>query len=1544
MVKRLIQSSGKVALFIYIICLFFGLSSFNITYAAVGINETINFQGKLVDNNNLNIANSSYSIVFTLYDAASGGTQLWQETQSVTTTDGIFRVALGSVTSLSSVDFTSDQLYLGIKVGADAEMTPRIRFTAVPYAFTAKTALNATNATNVKWSGLTAPTANLSLAMNDYTSTFTYGSATGANNLFTMTDTAANTGTGYLFNLATAAGSNLKPFHVSVNNGGTEALLVDASGNVGVGTTSPGTKFDVWGRVRSTQNGNSYSEFLHSNASGYVNFPRTYFYGYGSGVTNYGMYIASGNATGATQITSFFGVSTNVDVKQASSKQLVFSTSTSNAFIGTWAAETVGSGALDIFIGGGQLDGSTSPLVIKSTGNVGIGDTTPASLFTVGNGDLFQVNSSGAIAAATGISSSGTINFSGLTGSKVVFTDGSKNLTSSGTVGADQGGTGQSTYTTGDILYASGTTTLSKLAATTNGYVLTLTAGVPTWAAAGGSCGNCIINNPTALQTITPSTDVTGLSVRQTSAGSPTADIFNVTNSAGSTKYLQINSAGNVSMAGTLDVTGATTLSSTLEVTGTTNFGGVTYTWPGTAGTNSYVLTTNGAGVLSWSANGSGACGTCIVNNPTALQTIIPSTNVTGLSVRQTSAGSPTADIFNVTNNAGSTKHFKIDSSGGIEVPGNMAIGTTVTAAGSTPKFKAYNNFDLDGTNYLAQFNGVYSGTSANYRGGGVYQILADNFTLGAGTNEVAGLYMKIRTNDEVAGGGSSDSQRTYGIWQDLVTHPQDTSYGIYIRSENNGASTGGTQYGMFLDLNDVDLTTTYGIYQNSANNNYFAGNVGIGTTTYPSNTKLVVSGGAVNVRGTNAGYVFQDRNVTGEDWQWYANGETSSSTGIARLWNSGTTDVLSVTDKGDIFSAGASAIGATESKIPNYGFEFNYDATVDVADGWTSTLAGTASVAMTSTSPGQGNNSQTLTANTGAGNSAAVYSACIPITLSRALNLYVLAKSTVATTGTAGTSGLLTRLEGYTSRANCESRTSATNYNASNGVSTTTSYAAYGATITPGNTITWGRVFIQNLAPTATATYTIDSARLTVSSLAAVADYMEMYPLEQSAQLGDIVATGTKNIITQDGDTIKQLVKTTAAYQTNVIGIVSDKTKAGDNNSIGHNIKEEDNPQPIALSGRVPVKMSSFSQSVAAGDFITVSSEPGKAMKALKSGYMVGKALEDWSASSGKTTVMVYVMNTYADVHGVLDKIVLDTNGEVSISRYDSVLNTLNMNIATQTAQLSTIGSTQMNQNESLTNLQTNITTVRNELMSLTNAFNILVGRVSSAEAQITGLLARLDYLKPVSGAGKIDQIEERIAFLEQTMLSTQSAQASGSALINASGSAVLGASTSAILSDGQVATVSSLMVTGSSNLNELSVMGGANFGLISIDGVNSTLDALGSTLKLQSTGSGGVQFISNKIEMTQQGNLIMKDGNLTIQQGVIKTNNRVRDGVTVTSGQSSVTISGMNWQEAPVAITANASYDSYVWITDITTDGFIIHIKNPPSTAQKIYWQAMW
>ncbi len=110
-------------------------------HAAAGINKQINFQGKLVDGNGLNVANGTYSIIFSLYTVSSAGTAIWTETDSVVISngDGIFQVPLGAVTTLpGSVDFNTDNIYLGIKISTEVnEMTPRVRFTAVPYAFNA---------------------------------------------------------------------------------------------------------------------------------------------------------------------------------------------------------------------------------------------------------------------------------------------------------------------------------------------------------------------------------------------------------------------------------------------------------------------------------------------------------------------------------------------------------------------------------------------------------------------------------------------------------------------------------------------------------------------------------------------------------------------------------------------------------------------------------------------------------------------------------------------------------------------------------------------------------------------------------------------------------------------------------------------------------------------------------------------------------------------------------------------------------------------------------------------------------------------------------------------------------------------------------------------------------------------------------------------------------------------------------------------------------------------------------------------------------------
>lgn len=66
--------------------------------------------------------------------------------------------------------------------------------------------------------------------------------------------------------------------------------------------------------------------------------------------------------------------------------------------------------------------------------------------------------------------------------------------TITGTVPIAQGGTNITTYTAGDMLYASATNVLSKLAIGTNGFVLKISGGVPTWTAEGGGSSHDLLS------------------------------------------------------------------------------------------------------------------------------------------------------------------------------------------------------------------------------------------------------------------------------------------------------------------------------------------------------------------------------------------------------------------------------------------------------------------------------------------------------------------------------------------------------------------------------------------------------------------------------------------------------------------------------------------------------------------------------------------------------------------------------------------------------------------------------------------------------------------------------------------------------------------------------------------------------------------------------------------------------------------------------------------------------------------------------------------
>ncbi len=102
---------------------------------SVALSPVLTYQGRLLNpTTGAPMADGSYTFTFRLYNVESGGTELWTELKDLTVTNGLFSHLLGSSTALPVAIFTGQDLWLGIKVGADAEATPRQRIAPVAYA------------------------------------------------------------------------------------------------------------------------------------------------------------------------------------------------------------------------------------------------------------------------------------------------------------------------------------------------------------------------------------------------------------------------------------------------------------------------------------------------------------------------------------------------------------------------------------------------------------------------------------------------------------------------------------------------------------------------------------------------------------------------------------------------------------------------------------------------------------------------------------------------------------------------------------------------------------------------------------------------------------------------------------------------------------------------------------------------------------------------------------------------------------------------------------------------------------------------------------------------------------------------------------------------------------------------------------------------------------------------------------------------------------------------------------------------------------------
>jgi len=147
--------------------------------------------------------------------------------------------------------------------------------------------------------------------------------------------------------------------------------------------------------------------------------------------------------------------------------------------------------------------------------------------------------------------------------------------------------------------------------------------------------------------------------------------------------------------------------------------------------------------------------------------------------------------------------------------------------------------------------------------------------------------------------------------------------------------------------------------------------------------------------------------------------------------------------------------------------------------------------------------------------------------------------------------------------------------------------------------------------------------------------DYAEYYPTEEDVDFGDVVVVGSNEVEVNAGDgygnvdpnkyfTIKKLTKSAIPYDPTVIGVVS--KNFGDFTALGQDVTQYTYAMPVAVSGRVPVKVSDENGPIKAGDLLTTSSTAGVAMRADQGkGTTFAKALGSFDGS-GTGGVMAFI------------------------------------------------------------------------------------------------------------------------------------------------------------------------------------------------------------------------------------------------------------------------------------------------------------------------------